>query len=91
MQMPITKKLGWLSLSDKIDFRKKKEYYQIQRHIFNDGLIHQEAIDKYVPNNKASNHESQTLTENKWQIDKSTIELGILTLLFQYLIEQVEE
>ena len=29
------------------------------------GLIHQEAIDKYVPNNKASNYESQKLTENK--------------------------
>lgn len=37
------------------------------------GLIHQEAIDKYAPNNRASNHESQKSTEIKWQIDKSII------------------
>lgn len=40
------------------------------------GLIHHEAIGKYIPNNRASKYGNQKLTEIKWQINKSTIVVG---------------
>lgn len=46
---------------EKKSITKYKEIYLIMIN----GLIHLEAIDKYAPNNKASNYKSQKLIENK--------------------------
>ena len=66
-----------ISISEKVDFRKRNtiKYKKVYLIMIN-GLIHQEAIDKHAPFNKASNCEGQNLTDLKRQIGKSTIVVG---------------
>lgn len=82
-----THKKGWVSYTNiKVDFRIRNTTKDKGHFIMIKESILQECIpilNIHVPNYKISEHMKQKLIELNGEIDKPTIKVEILTLLFQ--------